>query len=69
MEWGAEGSLKPWNVASTTLARLESAELRAGAGDKAGAKRDLATFLAAWPESTLPPMLRQRVKQLQAQSA
>ncbi len=54
----------PLNVADTTLARLELAELQQEAGRKAEAGRELRQFLAAWPRAHLPPGLARRVDAL-----
>ncbi|MGN6513972.1 MAG: putative peptide modification system cyclase [Lysobacteraceae bacterium] len=50
----------PWNAAISTLAHLERARLLALAGDKNGARDELAAFDRQWPVEGLPPYLRVR---------
>jgi tetratricopeptide (TPR) repeat protein len=69
MDWAGEGALTPVGVADTTMARLELASLLMQSGDTDAARKELDTFLAAWPFDTLPPYLRQRVEQIRNQSA
>ena len=64
IETGVEDLPLPLNVADTTLARLELAELQQEAGRKAEAGRELRQFLAAWPRAHLPPGLARRVDAL-----
>ncbi|UHQ20563.1 putative peptide modification system cyclase [Lysobacter sp. KIS68-7] len=68
MDWAAEGALRPLDVAQTTLAHLELAELLAKSGEKAAAQQELARFQAAW-KTALPRYLQQRVDALKPQSA
>lgn len=69
MDWAGEGALTTIGVAYSTMARLELATLLMQSGDKDAARKELDTFLAAWPFDTLPPYLRQRVEQVRNQSA
>jgi hypothetical protein len=64
MEGTAAGLPSVVNVADTTLAHLEAAEILAQAGRKPEAETELAAFRAAWPDSQLPEGLRRRVAAL-----
>lgn len=68
-EWGAEGILTPFNVAETTLARLQVAELLSQLGKKEESQKELEAFIAAWPDKQLPEYLRKRVDRAKRQSA
>jgi putative peptide modification system cyclase len=54
------------NVAASTEALLEQAEILTHTGEEEEAKRQLQAFLAAWPGATLPPDLRRRMAALGA---
>jgi putative peptide modification system cyclase len=64
----AEGSggdaLQAMNVADTTLALLDEAELDRASGGEGRGEASLAAFLQAWPRDRLPAGLRARVEAL-----
>lgn len=60
MEGTAAGLPSVVNVADTTLARLEAAEILAQTGRRREAGAELAAFRAVWPQTQLPDRLRQR---------
>ncbi|WP_144897544.1 putative peptide modification system cyclase [Luteimonas cucumeris] len=65
IEGTAAGLPSVVNLADTTLAKLEAAEILAKTGHAAEAKAELDAFKAAWPPSQLPDRLRQRVAALE----
>jgi len=69
VEWGAEALPTPLNIADTSLAHLDAAELLLQLGRKQDAALELARFRAAWPESELPHHLQKRVSLIAQESA
>ncbi len=64
VERGVSSLLDPLNVADTTLAQLEAAELLTQLGRNDEAKHELEAFLQAWPLARLPDYLRRRVQKV-----
>ncbi|TKR30316.1 putative peptide modification system cyclase [Luteimonas gilva] len=60
MEGTAAGLPSVVNVADTTLARLDAAEILAKTDRKKEAETELSAFRAAWPVAQLPESLRRR---------
>jgi putative peptide modification system cyclase len=65
VERGYSGLADTLNIADTTLARLESAELLVDLDEPARAKTELAAFQGAWRGDSLPRALASRVENLQ----
>jgi len=68
VETGVEDLPTPLNVADTTLAQLDVAELEAPR-DAAASAAALKIFLATWPRAQLPPTIGRRVDALETSLA